>query len=75
MGFKKQEWVEHAILGGLFVVHFTITRGDLLEEFLCTWESIEDGRIQITICDGKITIDQATMRKSCPLQLAYLVVI
>jgi hypothetical protein len=46
-----------------------------LEEFLCTWESIEDGWIQIIVCDEKITIDQTTMRKSCPLQLAYLVVI
>ncbi len=24
MGFKKQEWVEHASLGGLFDVHWTI---------------------------------------------------
>ncbi len=75
MGFKEEEWVENANLGGLFAIHWTIPRRDLLEEFLCTWESIEDGWIQIIVCDEKITIDQTTMRKSCPLQLAYLVVI
>jgi len=29
-----------------------------LEEFLHTWESIEDGRIRAIVCGEKITIDQ-----------------
>jgi hypothetical protein len=35
-----------ADLGGIFVVHWTIPWGKLLEEFLCTWESTEDGRFK-----------------------------
>jgi len=46
-------------LGGLFVVHWTVPRLDLLEEFLHTWQSIADGHIGIVICGEKITIDQA----------------
>jgi len=45
-------------LGGLFVVHWTIPLANMLEEFLHTWESIEDGQIQIVICGEMITIDQ-----------------
>jgi hypothetical protein len=31
----------------------------LLEEFMCTWESTKDGRIQVKVCGEKIIINQA----------------
>jgi hypothetical protein len=42
MGSKEQEWAKRASLGGLFTIHWTIPWGDLLEEFLRTWESINN---------------------------------
>jgi hypothetical protein len=45
MGSQEQQWVERVGLGGLFVVHLTVPKLDLLEEFLHTWESIKDGQI------------------------------
>ncbi len=30
----------------------------MLEKFLHTWESIEDGHIRVVVCGEKITIDQ-----------------
>ncbi len=42
MGSKEWEWAERASLGGLFTIHWTIPRGDLLEEFLRTWQSINN---------------------------------
>jgi hypothetical protein len=35
----------------------------MLEEFLHTWESIEDGRIWVLVCGEKITIDQTLIVK------------
>ncbi len=34
-----------------------------MEEFLHTWESIENGGIRVVICGEKITIDQALIVK------------
>jgi hypothetical protein len=42
-------------LDGLFVVHWTIPRLNLL---LHIWESIDDGCIQVVVCGEKIAIDQ-----------------
>ncbi len=50
MGSKERQWIERGGLGGLFVVHWTIPRANLLEEFLHTWESTKDGYIQVVIC-------------------------
>jgi hypothetical protein len=33
----------------------------MLEKFLHTWESIEDGHIQVIVCREKITIDQTSI--------------
>jgi hypothetical protein len=41
----------------MFTIHWTIPQGDLLEEFLCMWESTKDGQIQVVVHGEKITID------------------
>jgi hypothetical protein len=63
MGFKEQQWTKQAGLGGLFVVHWTIPWLDLLEDFLCTWESIADGWIQTIVSGEMIAIDQTLIVK------------
>lgn len=50
MGFKERDWPERASLGGLFTIHWTIQRGDLLEEFLRTWESINNRWTNSSLC-------------------------
>lgn len=35
----------------------------MLEKFLHTWESIEDGHIHVIVCREKITIDQTSIAK------------
>jgi hypothetical protein len=35
----------------------------LLEEFMCTWESTKDGRIQVKVCGEEIIINQAIIVK------------
>jgi hypothetical protein len=45
-------------LGEFFFVHCTIPWTDLLEEFLHTWEAIEDKCIKMVVSGENITIDQ-----------------
>ncbi len=63
MGSKEKQWAKWIDLGGLFVVHWTIPRLDMLEGFLRTWESIEDGQIWAIVNGERITIDQALIVK------------
>jgi hypothetical protein len=58
MGFKEWHWAEQIGLGGLFVVHWIVPQLNLLEKFLHTWDSKEDGHIRTIVCGEKITIDQ-----------------
>ncbi len=58
MGSKEWQWVEWAGLGEFFFVHCTIPWTDLLEEFLHTWEAIEDKCIKMVVSGENITIDQ-----------------
>ncbi len=58
-GSKDQQWAKWANLGGLFALHSTIPSTNMLEEFLHTRESIEDGWIQEIVCGETITIGQA----------------
>jgi hypothetical protein len=46
MGLKEHEWPIRASLGGLFIVHWTIPWGDLLEEFfvLASLQKMEESK-------------------------------
>jgi hypothetical protein len=60
-------------LGGLFIIHLTIPRPDLLEEFLHTWESIKDGQIRVVVCDERITTDQTLIMKQFGINVEGMV--
>jgi hypothetical protein len=63
MGSNERQWVKRTSLGNLFATHWVVPWLNLLEEFLHTWESIEDGWIWVVVCGEKITIDQTLIVK------------
>jgi hypothetical protein len=45
MDSNEFKWVKQASLESLFNLRWTTLRKNLLQDFLQTWEAIEDGRI------------------------------
>ncbi len=58
MDSNKLKWAKWVGLEGLFNLQWTMPRKDLLQDFLRTWEAMEDGRILGRVHGQEIFIDQ-----------------
>ncbi len=63
MDSSKLKGVKWAGLESLFNLQWTMTREDLLRDFLWTWEAIKDGRILWWVCGQEILIDQVLIHE------------
>jgi len=46
MNINKYKWARQIGLENLFILQWTAPQEDPLQDFLQTWEELEDGRIQ-----------------------------
>ncbi len=63
MNANEFKWARRADLENLFTLQWTIPREDLLQDFLQTWEELEDGRIQGQVHGQEILIDQVLIHE------------
>ncbi len=63
MDSNKLKWARWVGLEGLFNLQWTMPRKDLLQDFLQTWEAMEDGRILGRVHGQEIFIDQVPIHE------------